>query len=71
MLFDLARDTYELHDESANPAYQPIRQELAARLEALKGLTIISPGPLRGTIGHSFAFQLAAWGGRNPTRGLW
>jgi N-acetylglucosamine-6-sulfatase len=66
MLFDLLGDTYELDNQIDNPAYQDIVQTLAARLEALKGLAIISPPPPPGTVGQSFAWPLAAWGGAPP-----
>ena len=65
VLFDLTLDTYELQNEIDNPAYQPILQGLAGRLEALKGLaSSVQTRPRQGrTI---FALPLAAWGGTEP-----
>ena len=66
MLFDLPLDSYELQNESDNPAYQDIVQHLARRLEALKGLALLSAEPPRGKVGQVFAWSLAAWGGTPP-----
>jgi arylsulfatase A-like enzyme len=66
MFFDLLGDPYELENQIDNPAYQDIVQTLAARLESLKGVAIISPRPPPGTVGQSFAWPLAAWGGTPP-----
>ena len=66
MLFDLLQDTYELQNQIDNPAVQSLVQTLAARLDTLKGLAVISPPPPPGTVGLHFAWQLAAWGGAQP-----
>jgi hypothetical protein len=66
MLFDLFHDTYELQNEIDNPVYQALIQTLAARLDSLKGLAVITPDPPRGKVGQSFTLQLAAWGGTQP-----
>jgi hypothetical protein len=66
MLFDLARDTYELHNEIDNPVYQPVVQVLAERLAALKGVAVISPNPPPGKVGQSFVWPWEAWGGTPP-----
>jgi hypothetical protein len=68
VLFDLFKDTYELHNKIDDPAYQPIRQELVERLRPLKGLAIIGATRLNGKVHRNVVLPLTAWGGTEPYR---
>jgi arylsulfatase A-like enzyme len=65
-LFDLFADTYELDNKIDDPAYQSIRQDLAERLQPLKGLAITDPTQFQGKVHTNFVQSLAAWGGTEP-----
>jgi hypothetical protein len=65
-LFDLSEDIYELDNRSDDPTYQPIMQDLAARLQSLKGLAILSPLRFQGKVHTDFVQSFAAWGGTEP-----
>jgi arylsulfatase A-like enzyme len=67
-LFDLFEDSYELDNKSGDPTYQPILQELAERLQPLKGLAIVHPTRFQGKVPATFAQSLAAWDGTEPYR---
>jgi arylsulfatase A-like enzyme len=65
-LFDLFADTYELDNKIDDPTYQSIQQELAERLQPLKGLAITHPTRFQGKVHTSFVQSLSAWGGTKP-----
>ena len=52
-LYDLSNDPFELHSRHDDPAYAPVRAQLAARLHELQGLrrsqlphqSVAEPGP--------------------------
>jgi hypothetical protein len=66
VLFDLSEDIYELDNKSDAPTYQPIMQDLAARLQPLKGLAIMSPLRFQGQVHTPWVQSFAAWGGTEP-----
>jgi arylsulfatase A-like enzyme len=67
-LFDLFADIYELDNKMDDPSYQPIVQDLAERLQPLKGLAITLPTRFQGQQHTPFAQTVAAWGGTAPYR---
>lgn len=65
-LYDLVNDPYEEESQHDNPAYQNILDELARRLEGLKGLAMTTFEAPKGKVGKDYGFQLTAWGGKEP-----
>ena len=65
-LYDLSSDPYEEENKADDPSYQPLIDELASRLEPLKGLVILDHYAPAGVLGRNYTFQLRAWGGKKP-----
>jgi hypothetical protein len=64
--YDLVNDPYEEESLQKDPAYQDVIDELANRLDALKGLAILLRLIPRGSAGEAYEFQFTAWGGEEP-----
>ena len=62
-LYDLSNDPYELTSQHANPSYATLRNQLAASLQAKKGVTITTHDLPSGKVAQRYTFQLQAWGG--------
>jgi hypothetical protein len=65
-LYDLAADPYEEENRAADPSYQGVVADLAARLAPRKGLAITTHQAPRATAGQPYTLQIQSWGGTPP-----
>jgi arylsulfatase A-like enzyme len=65
-LYDLDADTYELRNQAGRVEYAAIQTQMAARVQALRGLTIPDLPLPPYTVGVAYSFQLTAQGGQAP-----
>ena len=65
-LYDLVNDPYEAENLSLDPAHQETMAELAAKLDASRGLAIYDVAAPQGIVGEKYTFQITARGGKQP-----
>ena len=65
-LYDLISDPYEEENKAGDLSYQSLMDDLAGRLEPLKGLVILDHNAPAGVLGQNYTFRIRAWGGKKP-----